>query len=261
MNLLPAVFMFILIIFCNNLCNSSRNVPKWNFKTHGHQSPVNIITSEAIEAPLPNLRLITLSNVSNSSIFFENNGNGHPIQLSSDAKYTLSGGPLPDEYEFEEMHFHWEQELEGGGSEHKIDGKSFDMEIHFVFFKKSLKTFKTSVYNSLGLAVIAVLYSFDVELENKEMDFVELAAEFRGNFILDQAFDLSVWIPLATDYFTYDGSLTTPPYSENVKWIVFRDPLVIGRLNFPFKSSRRGVQSIGDRTVYLIRRIHKKPNV
>ncbi|KAG4073293.1 hypothetical protein HA402_008639 [Bradysia odoriphaga] len=249
----------VLIIFYNHLCHSSRTVPKWKHKTHGYQSPINIITSEAIEAPLPDIRIDTLNDITNTSTFFENDGPGHTIKLSSDATYTLSGGPLSDVYEFEEMHFHFEREWKGGGSEHKIDGKSFDMEVHFVFFKRNLKTFKTAVHNSNGLAVIAVLYSFDVE-DNDEIDFsvVEQAAQFRGNFIFDDFLPLN--IPLTKDYFTYDGSLTTPPYSENVKWIVFRNPLHVRRVNFPFESSRRGVQSVGDRSVYLIRRTFKKPN-
>lgn len=258
MNLwLPVVF--ILIIFYKNLCHSSRIVSKLKFKTHGYQSPIDIITSDAIEAPLPDIRINTLNDMKNSSTFFENNGRGHTIKLSSDVIYTLSGGPLSDDYEFEEMHFHWERDRQGGGSEHKIDGKSFDMEIHFVFFKKNLKTFKSAMHNSNGLAVIAVLYNFDDD-DNEEMDFsiVELAAQFRGNFIFDDFFNISEFMPLATDYFTYDGSLTTSPYSENVKWIVFRDPLHVRRVNFPFESSHRTVQSIGDRTVYLIRRIDNK---
>lgn len=256
--LLPVVF--VLIIFCNNLFCSSRIVPLRKFKTYGYQqSPINIITSEAIEAPLPDIQITAMNDIKNSSTFFENEGRGHTIRMSSDVIWTLSGGPLSDEYEFEEMHFHWERELDTGGSEHKIDGKAFDMEIHFVFFKKNLKTFKSAMHNSHGLAVIAVLYSFDDD-DNEEMDFsiVEQAAQFRGNFIFDDFFNISEFIPLAKDYFTYDGSLTTPPYSENVKWIVFREPLHVRRVNFPFESSHRRVQSVGDRTIYLIRRIHKK---
>lgn len=255
------VTVYIVIIFANNFCNSSRFVPKRKFKTHGYQSPINIITSEAIEAPLPDIRISTLNDLTNSSTFFENNGPGHTVKLSSDVVYILSGGPLSDEYEFEEMHFHFEPSWDVGGSEHKIDGKSFDMEAHFVFYKRNLKTFKTAIHNSNGLAVIAVLYSFDVD-DNEEMDFsiVELAAQFRGNFIYDDFFNVSEFLPFTKDYFTYDGSLTTPPYSENVKWIVFRDPLHVKRVNFPYESSHRGVQSVGDRSVYLIRSNHKKLN-
>lgn len=259
MHLLPAVF--IIIIFCNNFTHSSHIYSKWNFKTHRHQSPINIITSEAVEAPLPLLQINRLRAVDNTSIFFENNGNGYPLKMTMEAKFAVSGGPLAGEYEFEEMHFHikhWEEE--GGGSEHKIDGESFDMEVHYVFFKKNLKTMKSAVHNSHGLAVIAVLYNFDVFMEDKDWEFVEQAAQFRGNFILDQPFDLmSGWIPYESEYyFTYDGSLTTPPYSENVKWIVFRDPKVTGKISFPFKVSRRAVQSIGDRSVYLIRQPRQK---
>lgn len=253
------VVAIVLILFSNHLCASTRIVPKWKHKPHGYQSPINIITSEAVEAPLPDIRIDALNDITNTSTFFENNGPGHTIKLSSDAIYTLSGGPLSELYEFEEMHFHFERESKGSGSEHKIDGKSFDMEAHFVFFKRTLKTYKTAVHNSNGLAVIAVLYSFDVE-DNDEIDFsvVEQAAQFRGNFIFDDFLPLN--IPLTKDYFTYDGSLTMPPYSENVKWIVFRDPLHVRRVNFPFESCRRGVQSVGNRPVYLVRHTLKKPN-
>lgn len=260
MNLLLPV-VFTLIIFCKSLCYSTHIGSKWNVKSHGYQSPINIITKHAIEAPLPIIRINTSNDIQNSSTFFENNGPGHTIKMSSDVIYTLSGGPLSDVYQFEEMHFHWEREPEGsGGSEHKIDGKSFDMEIHFVFFKKILKNFKSASHNSNGLAIIAVLCSFGVD-DNEEMDFsiIELAANFRGNFIFDDFFSISEFLPLTKDYFTYDGSLTTPPYSENVKWIVFRDPVHIRRVNFPFESSHRAVQSLSDRSVYLVRQVHKKP--
>jgi len=227
-------------------------------KTHGQQSPINIITSEAIEAPLPDLRLITFSDPRNSSTIFENNGEGHTIKISTDIIYTLSGGPLIEEYQFEELHCHW------GHSEHKIDGNVMDMEIHYVFFKKSLKTFKSAINNSNGLAVIAVFCTYDDYVEYGEVEEIVLsiqaAASFRGNFIYDKYFNLSHLIPLSTDYFTYDGSLTTAPYLENVRWIVFRNPIRIEEIQFPFETSHRPIQSTGDRSVYLVKSVHKNKN-
>lgn len=266
MNLL----VIILSIFCYNLCYTSRIGPVTKgvkSKSKGLQSPINIITTEAIEAPLPDLRLISLGLPINASMIIENNGQGRPIKLSTDLVYTLSGGPLTDEYQFEEMHYHWGSGVGGGGSEHKIDGKYFDMEVHYVFFKKSLKTFKSAINNSHGLAVIAVLYSFvDASDDNsKNNDFgiamIMEAAQFRGNFLSDDYFDLTEFIPLSTEYFTYDGSLTTPPYSGTVRWIVFRNPTLLGKIEFTFESGRRSIQNTGDRPVYLVRRVHKDKTV
>lgn len=228
-------------------------------KNLGQQSPINIITSEAIEAPLPDLRLITFSDPKNSSTIFENNGEGHTIKMSTDIVYTLSGGPLTEDFQFDELHCHWRHD--GSGSEHKIDGRAYDMEMHFVFFKKSLKTFKAAINNSHGLAAIAVFYNYDddqySELDEKMIWTIQAAASFRGNFVYDKYFDLSHLIPLSSDYFTYDGSLTTPPYSENVRWIVFRNPIRIEQMEFPFETSHRPIQSTGDRPVYLVKSVHK----
>lgn len=40
--------------------------------------------------------------------------------------------------------------------------------------------------------------------------------------------------PALTDYYTYDGSLTTPPLAECVKWIVFREPLEVSKAQVSF---------------------------
>lgn len=252
----------ILYIFCYNLCDSSQVTAKWKRMKNNQvrQSPINIITADAVEAPLPNLHFI-FNEGTNETVFIENNG--HTIKLTTNLVHTLSGGPLTQDYVFEEMHFHW------GGSEHMIDDIAFDMEIHFVFFKKILKTFKLAMKNPNGLAVVAMLVTFDEispgDEERSTSDIfseIERVAKFTGKFVLPDDllydFDLETWIPTDMDYFTYEGSLTTPPYSENVKWIIFHDPDIRLRpLTFPFKSSLRPIQLIGDRSVYLVRNIHK----
>lgn len=48
---------------------------------------------------------------------------------------TISGGGLKGTYEFAQLHFHW-GDSENKGSEHKIEGKAFPMEVHLVHFNK-----------------------------------------------------------------------------------------------------------------------------
>jgi carbonic anhydrase len=45
--------------------------------------------------------------------------------------------------------------------------------------------------------------------------------------LIQASFDISQNLPEEKGYFTYEGSLTTPPCSENVTWIVFKEPIEI----------------------------------
>ena len=57
------------------------------------------------------------------------------------------------------------------------------------------------------------------------------------SFILKLTVDLSLHFVALTDYYTYDGSLTTPPLAECVKWVVFKEPIEVSAAQVSFSSS------------------------
>ncbi|MFY0600528.1 MAG: carbonic anhydrase family protein [Cyclobacteriaceae bacterium] len=116
-----------------------------------------------------------------------------------------------EEYEFKQFHFHTP-------AEHQIDGVTYPMEMHMVHEVKN-----KSVEN-LQYLVLAVLFkegkesSFlskflnsvpnEVNKENPEPVFIDVEA-----LLLDENL---------AEYYCYNGSLTTPPYTESVKWFILK---------------------------------------
>lgn len=79
------------------------------------------------------------------------------LTTDSDTKVLLSGGPLNGEYEFAQLHFHW-GENDTMGSEDQIDGKTYPMEMHLVFFKTEYLNSDNALNYPDGLTVVAVLF-------------------------------------------------------------------------------------------------------
>lgn len=77
--------------------------------------------------------------------------------MDSKIKPTISGGPLRGTYEFSQFHFHW-GDNDTVGSEDLIDGRSFPMELHMVFFNKQYLDTKHAMQYSDGLCVLAFFY-------------------------------------------------------------------------------------------------------
>lgn len=70
---------------------------------------------------------------------------------------VISGGPLTGKYEFSQLHFHW-GENDTIGSEDLIDGQSYPMELHMVFYKKQYRTARSAMEKQDGLVVLAFFY-------------------------------------------------------------------------------------------------------
>lgn len=77
--------------------------------------------------------------------------------MESKIKPTISGGPLHGDYEFSQFHFHW-GDNDTFGSEDLIDGRSFPMELHVVFFNKRYVDAKHAMQYPDGLCVLAFFY-------------------------------------------------------------------------------------------------------
>lgn len=79
------------------------------------------------------------------------------LTLDAEPQPTISGGPLHGEYEYSQLHFHW-GENDTMGSEDLIDGISFPLELHMVFYKKSYRNQRAALDHQDGLTVLAFFY-------------------------------------------------------------------------------------------------------
>lgn len=164
------------------------------------QSPIDIQSS--IRAQLPPLQIAW--RVKPDMIV----NNGHTIQVNSGLGNTLTVGK--DKYDLLQYHFH-------RPSEHLIGGKSFPMEVHFVH------------RNGAGaLAVIGVLMTAG----KSNAAFKQIVAAMppkAGEPVKMTAVDSTLMLPPRRSYYRYAGSLTTPPCSEVVNWLVLHDPIQVAQ--------------------------------
>lgn len=168
------------------------------------QSPINIIDIDVVtDTPLKPIGINYSSNVKIHDVI----NNGHSIQYDFEKGDYIT---LNDnKYELKQIHFH-------EASEHTINGIRYPLEIHMVHVSIDKK-----------IAVLAVMAQ---EGESSEpFTFLEnyLPVEKGETKEIDANFDLNLNLPDNKEYYTYDGSLTTPPCTENVSWYIFKTPITV----------------------------------
>jgi len=163
---------------------------------------------------------------------------GHTIEIDPlDAKNVDSFLELSGQrYRFLQFHFHHP-------SEHALAGNRWPLEVHFVH---------QSVANN-GLAVVAVLFRPGRANDALEQVFSRMPGK-PGTVALKSTLDMSQFLPRSAVTYRYAGSLTTPPCSEIVNWVVFRDPIEasVGQIDsfarlFPMNA--RPLQPLANRSV------------
>lgn len=159
-----------------------------------NQSPVNL--TGMVEGELPELRVDYEAGGS------EIVNNGHTIQVNyaPGSSATVAGR----NYELAQFHFH-------APSENLIEGRSFPLEGHFVH--------KDSGGN---LMVIAVMYEKGAVSSELANAWRHMPAKAGGQESLAPGVNARNLMPASLDYYRFNGSLTTPPCSEGVTWIVLK---------------------------------------
>ncbi|MGH0115195.1 UNVERIFIED_CONTAM: hypothetical protein FKN15_070715 [Acipenser sinensis] len=147
------------------------------------------------------------------------------IELSMAA---LSGGPLLNQFRLCQFHFHW-GESNAVGSEHTVDGTLFPAELHLVHWNSSkYKSFEEAVMEGDGLAVVAVFLKIGKRHEGLQKLVDALPAVRHKDSVVEfTSFNPSCLLPTCLDYWTYSGSLTTPPLTESVAWIIKKRPVEV----------------------------------
>ncbi|XP_018318012.1 carbonic anhydrase 2 [Mycetomoellerius zeteki] len=191
------------------------------------QSPINIDEHNVTNVSLSPLRLIGIDNPHQS--YVTNTGHTATLRTNESKAVMLSGGPLENIYVFEQLHFHW-GENDHEGSEDLINNHSFPMEMHAVFYKEDYKSFNEALKHSDGLAILAYLYEVSPQPNPTYEPIVKVLPDIetmgKGKVLQEPLLLENVLVPdiaKIQDYFTYPGSLTTPPCLEVARWIDFKD--------------------------------------
>jgi len=210
---------------------------KWPPCSEGKsQSPINI--DQTMKADLSGLRATfkpaQLKIIHHTHIADAIN-NGHTIQVNYTEGDELSIGE--EQFQLLQYHFH-------SPSEHTVDGKHYPMEMHMVH--------KSTAGN---LAVVGVFIeegqhnaAFDPIWSNLPQ------SQGTENHFENVTVDVNSLLPASTTTYRYDGSLTTPPCSEGVTWIIMTTPIQlsieqISAFRNIIKSNNRPVQPLNGRAV------------
>jgi carbonic anhydrase len=193
---------------------------QWTYSTeYGHGgpdewaglSPDNAACAGKNQSPI-NLTDLTESKLTPINIAYQPGGNevwnnGHTIQVN----YAAGSAITVDKIAFTLAQFHFH-----APSENRIDGKSYPMEGHFVHKDKSG-----------SLAVIAVMFEEGAKNEALAKIWEHMPTKVDEKNPIAPPFQASTLYPPENKrgYFRFNGSLTTPPCSEGVRWLVMKHPV------------------------------------
>lgn len=162
--------------------------------------------------------------------------NGHTIQVDQieNNQMVLSDVTYP----LAQFHFHTP-------SEHTISGAHYPLEMHLVH---KLATGE--------LAVVGVLISKGAENSAFAPVWEHLPGQVTGATPTGMSVNVADLLPASHVYYTYSGSLTTPPCSEGVKWLVLKEPIEmsadqLAAFKAIISSNSRPPQSLNERAVEL----------
>jgi carbonic anhydrase len=160
--------------------------------------------------------------------------NGHTVQVNVAPGNAIEVGGR--RYELQQFHFH-------RPSEERIDGRQFEMSAHLVHRDGEGR-----------LAVVAVLLDAGPAQPVVQTVWNNLPLEKHEEAPARVLLDPGALLPADRRYYTYMGSLTTPPCSEGVRWVVMRSPVaaapeqieLFGRI---YPMNARPLQSAGGRRI------------
>ncbi len=161
--------------------------------------------------------------------------NGHTVQVNyaPGSSITVAG----KKYDLLQFHFH-------KPSEEKLNGKSYAMVAHLVHKDAEGKLAVVGVLLESGARAPLIQAVFDNLPKEKEKE----------TSVPGVAIDIGALLPADRSYFTFQGSLTTPPCSEGVTWFVLKNPVKISRKQIAkfgrvYAMNARPVQPLNGRTI------------
>jgi carbonic anhydrase len=188
------------------------------------QSPIDL----PVTVPAPSTSIQLSAEDAEGDVF----DTGHSVEFESDGEgetLTFAG----DEYSLQQMHAHVP-------SEHTVNGQPAAAELHLVNADADGNVLVLGILVTEGAASDAMA------------PFIEAATHVTDEE--DVSLDVSAVLPASLENYEYSGSLTTPPCTEDVQWVVLSTPISmsteqLGTLEGAHSHNARPTQPLGDRVV------------
>lgn len=195
------------------------------------QSPINIEFSQVKAS-----ETVEHLDIQYESTVFSVVNNGHTVQANTELesnKISIGG----KEYTLRQFHFHTP-------SEHQFNGQQYDMELHLVHQNENGELAVLGMMIQEGNKNELLQTVWDVLPEEKTEEAITV----------NDSIDLKKLLPQNETFFYYNGSLTTPPCTEGVQWMIFEEPIEMSKEQIEafqqiFPDNHRPVQPLNEREV------------
>lgn len=218
---------------------------EWNYEntdwqTQGYpdcgnnvQSPVDIVPANVIKATLPNvghnftpfaMKIVDV---------------GHTVQVINTGTNTVT--VYGKTYTVAQFHFHHR-------SEHTVNGRSYPLEMHVVCADPNPTT-NTNVVLAIFFEESTTNNAFLAKVFNQIPPQPQLPVQTQDLLSLDNV------LPADPHYYTYVGSLTTPPCTAGVDWVIFQQPMTVSTAQLAqftrrYPDNARPTQPLKARVIY-----------
>lgn len=181
--------------------NWAKLTPEYGACAGKNQTPIDL--AGFIEAELKPIRFSYQAG--GNEIF----NNGHTVQVNYAAGSSISLDGI--QFDLKQLHFH-------APSENHINGKSYVMEAHLVHADKDG-----------NLAVVALMFNEGDENKLLATIWPLMPANAGEKIALPSPFAVEKLLSSDKSYYRFNGSLTTPPCTEGVRWLVMKTPVSVSK--------------------------------